>query len=197
MSAAARAEARKKAILSRGSDRLAKLTSSARGEEAASVYVESQKRQVVPDPPLPSLDSFVGDEPSPPAFDAVDIDPQQFLAQMLSANQQSAPVIVEQQRKPAASSALQKFLPLVHWLAVWALLLYFVFWVEPSSNSTPVGILDRWGALLKHKPDDFLAISIVPFFWAFTTVQVVLHSLRIFGGFVRSDFQTKQVLIFT
>lgn len=34
MSAAARAEARRKAILSRGSDRLAKLTTSARGEDA-------------------------------------------------------------------------------------------------------------------------------------------------------------------
>ena len=34
MSAAARAEARRKAILSRGGDRLAKLTTSARGEDA-------------------------------------------------------------------------------------------------------------------------------------------------------------------
>ena len=34
MSAAARAEARRKAILSRGTDRLAKLTTSARGEDA-------------------------------------------------------------------------------------------------------------------------------------------------------------------
>lgn len=35
MSAAARAEARRKAILSRGGDRLAKLTSSARGDDAS------------------------------------------------------------------------------------------------------------------------------------------------------------------
>ena len=34
MSAAAKAEARRKAILSRGSDRLSKLTSSARGDDA-------------------------------------------------------------------------------------------------------------------------------------------------------------------
>jgi hypothetical protein len=34
MAAAARAEARRKAILSRGTDRLAKLTTSARGEDA-------------------------------------------------------------------------------------------------------------------------------------------------------------------
>lgn len=35
MSAAAKAEARRKAILSRGSDRLSKLTTSARGDDAA------------------------------------------------------------------------------------------------------------------------------------------------------------------
>ena len=34
MSAAAKAEARRKAILSRGSDRLSKLTTSARGDDA-------------------------------------------------------------------------------------------------------------------------------------------------------------------
>ncbi|KAJ6614921.1 hypothetical protein B0H10DRAFT_119384 [Mycena sp. CBHHK59/15] len=48
MSAAARAEARRKAILSRGTDRLAKLTTSGRGEDAA--YAKD-----VADPPLPSF----------------------------------------------------------------------------------------------------------------------------------------------
>ncbi|KIY52937.1 hypothetical protein FISHEDRAFT_34225 [Fistulina hepatica ATCC 64428] len=56
--AAARAEARRKAILSRGTDRLAKLTTSARGEDAPA-YVHD-------DPPLPNLStglrSFVGEE---------------------------------------------------------------------------------------------------------------------------------------
>jgi hypothetical protein len=36
--AAAKAEARRKAILARGNDRLAKLTTSARGEDAAFVH---------------------------------------------------------------------------------------------------------------------------------------------------------------
>ncbi|EPS99667.1 hypothetical protein FOMPIDRAFT_1080588, partial [Fomitopsis schrenkii] len=60
-SAAARAEARRKAILARGGDRLAKLTSSARGEDA-STYLHD-------DPPLaplptnrPTLESFVGEQ---------------------------------------------------------------------------------------------------------------------------------------
>ncbi|KAJ7020277.1 hypothetical protein C8F04DRAFT_1275331 [Mycena alexandri] len=69
MSAAARAEARRKAILSRGTDRLAKLTTSGRGEDNLA-YV----RELTPDPPLPSfppsgspspsrnLGNFVGEE---------------------------------------------------------------------------------------------------------------------------------------
>lgn len=43
MSAAARAEARRKAILSRGSDRLAKLTTSARGENAPAYMHDGAK----------------------------------------------------------------------------------------------------------------------------------------------------------
>ncbi|KAA1468304.1 hypothetical protein DENSPDRAFT_833549 [Dentipellis sp. KUC8613] len=70
-SAAARAEARRKAILNRGTDRLAKLTTSARGEDA-SAFVHD-------DPPLPSLppvlkrelENLLGEEsplPTPPTF---------------------------------------------------------------------------------------------------------------------------------
>ncbi|KAG5643814.1 hypothetical protein DXG03_009590 [Asterophora parasitica] len=64
MSAAARAEARKRAILSRGSDRLAKLTTSARGDDPAYMH---------DNPPLPSFSTgrnFVGEEsfmPTPPS----------------------------------------------------------------------------------------------------------------------------------
>jgi len=68
MSAAARAEARRKAILSRGNDRLSKLTNSARGDDPAYKH---------DDPPLPSFSSststktstFLGEEsnmPTPP-----------------------------------------------------------------------------------------------------------------------------------
>ncbi|TFY63463.1 hypothetical protein EVJ58_g3236 [Rhodofomes roseus] len=64
-SAAAKAEARRKAILARGGDRLARLTSSARGEDA-SAYLHD-------DPPLaplptnrPTLERFVGEETSMP-----------------------------------------------------------------------------------------------------------------------------------
>lgn len=92
-SPAARAEARKKAILGRSGDRLAKLTTSARGEDAPA-YVRSGELictallffwpDVVVDAPRRESDAFVGEEmsmppplppkdtprpsPSPPAF---------------------------------------------------------------------------------------------------------------------------------
>lgn len=81
MSAVARAEARRRAILSRGSDRLAKLTTSARGEDAPAYLHDGMchisfcttKTIVIychPDPPLPHLStglkSFVGEESSMP-----------------------------------------------------------------------------------------------------------------------------------
>jgi len=56
--AQARAEARRKAILSRGSDRLSKLTNSARGEDATYINTES------PATPKPvTANTFVGEDP--------------------------------------------------------------------------------------------------------------------------------------
>lgn len=84
-SAAARAEARRKAILARGGDRLAKLTSSARGEDASAYLHDGTYTslarwrrcascvRVPADPPLaplptnrPTLESFVGEETNAP-----------------------------------------------------------------------------------------------------------------------------------
>ncbi len=63
-SASARAQARRQAILSRGSDRLAKLTTSGRGEDAPA-YMHD-------DPPVPklsSLSNFTGEETPPSRAD--------------------------------------------------------------------------------------------------------------------------------
>jgi hypothetical protein len=49
MAAAARAEARRKAILSRGTDRLAKLTTSARGEDAPAYRHDGLPSTQLPD----------------------------------------------------------------------------------------------------------------------------------------------------
>ncbi|RXW12830.1 hypothetical protein EST38_g13022, partial [Candolleomyces aberdarensis] len=71
MSASARAEARRKAILSRGTDRLAKLTTSARGEDAPAYMSETSSTGSTTgiflgdqssDMPPPSTSSF---SPSP------------------------------------------------------------------------------------------------------------------------------------
>ncbi|KAG2134575.1 uncharacterized protein EDB93DRAFT_1254464 [Suillus bovinus] len=60
MSATARAEARRKAILSRGTDRLSKLTTTARGEDAPA-YLSAGI------PPRATAASFVGEKPSMPS----------------------------------------------------------------------------------------------------------------------------------
>ncbi|RDB24603.1 hypothetical protein Hypma_008217 [Hypsizygus marmoreus] len=275
MSAAARAEARRKAILSRGSDRLAKLTTSARGEDAPAYMHE--------DPPLPnlstSLSSFIGEEspmPTPPTrlspspsprahrasstaeprnpFAGMGFEPgttpdpsvwseqqqQQFLQALMAASPMSrspeslpglTPTDVDPTlppmdnpfaamlfpqgaggggfppgfgaagKMPAGPDAtvekpptrLQKLMPFVHLITVWCLLAYFVLWKEPQiygevgGNVVGAGLWRRWAELGRSTPlgdvAQILKVQVVPFFWAFTTLQIVLHSVRIFSGF--------------
>ncbi|PPQ98967.1 hypothetical protein CVT24_003463 [Panaeolus cyanescens] len=304
MSAAARAEARKKAILSRGNDRLAKLTTSARGEEAPYLH---------DDPPLVSMSkasrNFLGEEsadmptpqrvsvspsPSPgPAGGSASAstnaspqpstqrgttpsrnanifeglgssnpaDPsvwlpeqqQQFLQALMNASmgapgqgQSQAPplplsspigdpigpvdptagmennpfaallgaggpgaggpqnplfppgMMPVQPEPPKEQTKLQKALPLIHLVAMWCLLAYFVLWVEPNTYMATTGRVDggvftssfwaRWadlgtGRWTAEKARRLFLVQAVPFFWAFTTLQIALHSLRIFSGY--------------
>lgn len=216
-SPAARAEARRKAILSRGSDRLAKLTTSGRGEDAPA-YKHA-------DPPLPklsSLSNFVGDEtpvipPPPQNFDAPDpsvwSDEQQqqlmqalmmgrmpsnvrpdasasakegtpppmpsleenpFLAQLMAATgggdggaglgMGMNPMMGMNGPGPTAAvvrkprTLVQKLLPVVHLVAMWLLLAYFVMFHEPKLHEAVGGLMDeqkdkvmnRWAALVKE-----------------------------------------------
>ncbi|KAJ3723939.1 hypothetical protein EV361DRAFT_892721 [Lentinula raphanica] len=288
MSAAARAEARRKAILSRGSDRLSKLATSARGDSP--VYVHD-------DPPLPSISrtsNFVGDEspniPTPPATNSrtspgpspranrqtsafsthsdvpspagpdpsVWSDEQQqqlmqallgsmggmagmpslagmgnvnsgqqaigsgadpatmptfpdnpFAAMLMGGQNGGAPPFMPPgtnlgkvpdmskggaQKKPP--SLMQNMLPLVHLVALWSLLAYFVIYVEPQSqgaftnvgeSTSWSGILTRWAELAKRRPQAEMiqgwSVAVVPFFWAFITLEIALYSIRIFYGF--------------
>jgi len=92
-------------------------------------------------------------------------------------------------------TTLQKIMPLLHILAIWCLLAYFVFWAEPQMYSAvnredegAVGLWRRWAELRRQSPlvENFthaFRVQLVPFFWAFTTLQIALHSLRIFSGF--------------
>jgi len=98
---------------------------------------------------------------------------------------------------PKEKTKLQKAMPLLHLVAMWCLLAYFVLWAEPKAYGEAVGVAEgegavslwrRWAELGRKNPVALEAmqtfrIQVVPFFWAFTTLQIVLHSLRIFSGF--------------
>ncbi|KAF9466894.1 hypothetical protein BDZ94DRAFT_1250047 [Collybia nuda] len=89
---------------------------------------------------------------------------------------------------------MQKLMPFVHLGTMWCLLAYFVLYQEPKThealggtNVESTGLWRRWAELGSGNSITDMAevfkIQIVPFFWAFTTLQIVLHSLRIFSGF--------------
>ncbi|GBE78578.1 hypothetical protein BKA93DRAFT_902562 [Sparassis latifolia] len=96
---------------------------------------------------------------------------------------------------------LQKVLPLVHLLVAWALLAYFVFWKEPESYDlrTHGAVLSdtrwtRWAELAWKFPEQGWGVQAVPFFWAFTTSILVLHSWRVFSRL--DTIQTPMLLAF-
>ncbi|KAG6886558.1 hypothetical protein C0992_003383 [Termitomyces sp. T32_za158] len=269
MSASARAEARRKAILSRGSDRLAKLTTSARGDDPAYIHpgpcLILHFRPIAhspADPPVSTVrktsSNFLGEEPamptppnrlspgpepaSPPNLFTAPPDPsvwseqqqQQFLQALMagtrppeavpemapidaqrppldnplaamlfpqgqSAFPQFSPAGMEGKTPaaavPALPTRLQKLMPFVHLLSMWALLAYFVFYMEPrlwtesfvDAGGQKFEIWRRWAELGRTtKLEDvalMLRIQVLPFFWAFMTLQIALHSVRIFSGF--------------
>ncbi|KIY73273.1 hypothetical protein CYLTODRAFT_417236 [Cylindrobasidium torrendii FP15055 ss-10] len=235
--ATARAEARRKAILSRGSDRLAKLTTSGRGEDAPA-YMHD-------DPPLAKLNNlskFVGEETTamPPQFSAAPPDPtvwnneeQQRLMQALlmggfpQMQPGQAPALGTPPRgdsipsipsmednplfaqlaaampppgsrtamdPPKPKTLVQRLFPLIHLVSAWILLAYFVLVQEPNVNEAMGGFVDeqknhaftRWGAFSK----EIGRVQVVPFFWAFTTVQIIIHSTRLSMGFDSTPLPT-------
>lgn len=94
------------------------------------------------------------------------------------------------QAPPKPQSRLKKFMPLIHVLATWFLLAYYVFWKEPGAYMTQPtasavsgNLWQRWADLAwRNAKVGSAAVQFVPFFWAFTTLQVVLHSYRVFSG---------------
>ncbi|KAI9510688.1 hypothetical protein F5148DRAFT_534983 [Russula earlei] len=256
-STAARAEARRRAILSRGNDRLSKLTTSARGDDAAQTVHAA-------DSPLPSsaprrnLAKFIGDDPlpntpasdkpprrspdthtsrletatelgnSPPEPSAWSNEQQQQFLQTLLGRPPHDPTRPLDANAPVTSSVvpddpllalissfraqagvnqgaegifqsgmeakpkrpIQKLLPILHVISVWALVAFFIVWREPEafrarhSAVVPSGnTWSRW-ARLASSPAEQSAWGIeIPFFWAFISLELALHSTRIFLDF--------------
>ena len=112
---------------------------------------------------------------------------------------------------PTQRTLLQKIMPIVHLIAGWLLLAYFVIWREPQAYEIKQRAADvsesgwkRWAELGSSSPDSGWGVQFVvsvteihmvivvltflqPFFWAFTTLTLLLHTWRIFKGLVRSS----------
>ncbi|PFH48214.1 hypothetical protein AMATHDRAFT_150439 [Amanita thiersii Skay4041] len=101
---------------------------------------------------------------------------------------------VQEESKPR--TVFQKLVPVMHMLGMWALLLWFIMWRQGEyslhsqssslNESANLRFWEVWANLSKRAPPQLESISErtgVNFFWAFVTLQVVLHSIRLFSGF--------------
>ncbi|KAI6043788.1 hypothetical protein EDC04DRAFT_2866210 [Pisolithus marmoratus] len=128
-----------------------------------------------------------------------DADPMStFLAQLAQANQaqgrgfgSAAAASGQSPLTQTPPSRLQNMIPLIHALCMWCLLAFFVLWKEPSVyaekaavHQSEVSIWRRWQMLGYRRPEDEggWGVQLVPFFWALMTVEIMLHTIRIFTG---------------
>ncbi|KAH8111427.1 hypothetical protein DFH11DRAFT_1729368 [Phellopilus nigrolimitatus] len=85
---------------------------------------------------------------------------------------------------------LQRLRPVLHLLATWILLAYFALFQEPDAYELRVarvgtekwGMFQRWAELGWRRVEEERSAcrQLCPFFWAFTTLQLILHSIQIF-----------------
>ncbi|KAH7920493.1 hypothetical protein BV22DRAFT_1021089 [Leucogyrophana mollusca] len=90
---------------------------------------------------------------------------------------------------PKVPTRLQKLTPLLHVLSAWCLLAFFALWKEPQTfvdrthGAVGGGSLSRWAELAwRNASEGGLGVQFVPFLWVFMTIQIMLHSWRIFSG---------------
>ncbi|EJD04501.1 uncharacterized protein FOMMEDRAFT_155641 [Fomitiporia mediterranea MF3/22] len=91
---------------------------------------------------------------------------------------------------PRPRSLYSKLRPLLHLLASWTLLAFFAFFMEPkefdsvhgsrATLSTTLSTWDRWAELGWKSTRRPFGVQPVPFFWAFVTLQLILHSIQLF-----------------
>jgi hypothetical protein len=261
MSSAAKAEARRKAILARGNDRLAKLTTSVRGEDATYMHDGNQAATTSaanmpklssssPAPPLSEASSSVDANASTLEEPASDLDissaelQQQFIEALMSARVGGGgfPEHLHPQRRTASQTSeggysvdrarsispfditpdsifpidarfdhqrgtntpvsgkqgqktwFQKLIPAIHMLAMGCLLIWFVVWQGGGysylnnkgdmalTGSTKLRFWEIWAELARRPPQPVQEGLALNLFWAFTTLQIVLHSTRLFAG---------------
>ncbi|KAJ7433561.1 hypothetical protein FB451DRAFT_1345085 [Mycena latifolia] len=93
---------------------------------------------------------------------------------------------------PPPKTRAQRLMPALHLAAMWALLAYFVVLLEPAAaggGAEERGTAWRWRQLAPDAQSrvggvaGVWGVQLVPFFWAFVTLELALHSLRIFSGF--------------
>ncbi|KAF8641550.1 hypothetical protein AX16_009927 [Volvariella volvacea WC 439] len=159
-----------------------------------SVWTEEQQRQflsalmggVPQSQPLPGMQTPPLRQrrarSEPPAEIPLDNPLAALLAQQAGFSPDAGVAILPPEKPP---TRLQKLMPFVHFASMWALLAYFVFYHEPTSyQGSADGMWQRWAELGSKSPaSSIVTIDTVPFFWAFTTLEIVLHSIRIFSGF--------------
>jgi hypothetical protein len=101
---------------------------------------------------------------------------------------------------PKPATRLQKLMPLLHVISMWCLLAFFVLWKEPQifvekTAAVEVPFWKRWPKLTTQGSlEGGWGVQVAPFFWAFLTMQVMLHSWRIFSG--NNEVQAPALLAF-
>jgi len=87
---------------------------------------------------------------------------------------------------PAQKTAMQKVLPLLYLLATWVMLSYFVIIWEPQVYESVLhdlshdSLWSRWSELNWREAKGKIGVQTAPIFWAFTTLQLALHSTVLF-----------------
>ncbi|KAI0044060.1 hypothetical protein FA95DRAFT_1583899 [Auriscalpium vulgare] len=136
-----------------------------------------------------------GGGPGPTSNNAAGPSPDDPLMALMSSLSAGAPPPGAAASAPTTvkpKSLAQKLLPVFHILSVWTLVAYFVLWKEPgefygrvSSAELPGGLWRRWADLRSRQAiENAWGVQVVPFFWAFISLELALHSFRIFSGLV-------------
>ncbi|KAI5992884.1 hypothetical protein EDD15DRAFT_2167757 [Pisolithus albus] len=169
---------------------------------APSTWTDDQQRQL--------LEALMGGGGAPPTPFSLppgsqppsDTNPMNtFLTQLALANQAQGqgfgPSVAAEGKPPVAAASptrIQKLIPLIHALCLWCLLAFFVFRHEPRVYAEKAGVHQdqatiwrRWQLLGYGRAEDESGwgVQLVPFFWALMTLEIMLHSIRIFTGHVQ------------